>query len=107
MTSHRSKVTLIEVTSERTDDGSLRNNIAMNSVTSKLTRRGEHSKDRCQGNKDNRRLVTRCGGVVVGCIVTAVVIITIIIIHSTSLVKIAPVDVLLKVRSVDEKCDQK
>ena len=86
-----------------------RNNIAMNSVTFKLTRRGEHSKDRCQGNKDNRRLVTQCGGVVVGCIVTAVVVVVIIIIiiHSTSLVKIAPVDVLLKVRSVDEKCDQK
>ena len=99
MTSYRSNVTLIQVTSEKTDDWSLRNNIVINDVTSKSTRHSEHREDGCHGNKYDMAAVIRCGRVVVGCIVTTVVI---IIIHSTSLVEVAPIDVLLKVGSVGQ-----
>ena len=82
-----------------------RNNIVMNSVTSKLTHRREHRQDGCYGNKYNRSVVTRCSCVVVGRVVATVVIIiiTIVIIHSTSLVEVAPIDILLKVGSVGQK----
>ena len=54
-------------------------------VTSKLTRRDEHREDRCQGNKYGRSVVIRCGS------------------QTTSLVEVTPVNVLLKVWSVNER----